>query len=138
MSDPLGWIGTGPLPVFELEMAAAELFADSHPRRLWSEAGMEKEANQARRAVMQLAEKLLKRTRWTLQNAPELLTDQLCNLIFGDECANTTVRLQVQDFAESVMEDAVKLFAGDRTESWKHAPEEDPDDSELEVVKKGH
>jgi hypothetical protein len=117
-------------------MAAADLFSETRPRVLWGEPEMQADCDRTRWAVLRLSVTLMHRTKWTLSNAPERLTDELCQLIFGDDRANTNTRLEVQDFAASVMEDAVKTFMGDRSASWRHEPEDDPDDSELTVIKR--
>lgn len=125
------WSGDGPLPNPQLEQLAQELFRFKYPLIGFDNSFCASERNDCRRCALRVAGL----THWTLQNASERLTDELCHLLFGDDLNGSIVRVAVTDYAESVIEDAAKMFSGDRSESWKHVPEDEPDDSEIEVIK---
>lgn len=102
----------GPLPSQELENIAADLFALQFPRHFWAEQSFTVERNTYRRAAIALRLKVLQMDRWTLGNAVEKLTDESCQLVYGDRRLGSTIRNQVKDFAESYLEDLAKLFPG--------------------------
>lgn len=126
---------TGPLPA-SLERLALKIFARQYPMAAWGDPSFSLERNDARRFTLQLLCEFAQLDRWTLSNAAEKLTDASCQLVYGDRRLGSTLRNQVRDFAESYLEDLAKLFTGDRSESWKHVPEHEPDESEIEVISK--
>lgn len=126
-----------PLPDAQLEQIAVTLFRFKYPLTSFDNRFCGAERDECRRLVLQLRSAFQTADRWTLGTASEQLTDELCHLMYGDVMTNSIVRVAVTDFSEAVIEDASKLFSGDRSESWQHNPEDEPDDSELQVVKKG-
>lgn len=136
--DLMGWT-SGPLPVQDLEQIAFAIFQFRYPRSSYDDPLFKEERNDCRALTLKLRAKFLRAERWTIHNAVEQLTDASCQLLFGDHLVNTKTRGEIQDYAESYIEDLNKLFGGaDRrvavgSESWRYVPEED-DRSELEVM----
>lgn len=132
----LAW-ESGPLPTAELEHIAWLLFRFRYPQVDFANRLCSAERNECRRLALQLRARFLKMDRWTLATAAEKLTDESCQLLFGDRALHTNTRNQVKDYAESYLEDLAKLFSADLragSESWQHSPEDEPDDSEIEVI----
>jgi hypothetical protein len=118
-----------------INRVARAIFAYRWPRASFSDPLFKAERDDCRLLAVQFKEMFAE--HWTLENAAELLTDKSCQLVFGENAFNTNTRAQVKDFAESYLEDLAKVFHADLragSESWKHIPEDEPDDSELEVI----
>jgi hypothetical protein len=105
----LDWNG-GPLPDQHLEQIALKVFRRQYPMAAWTDPTFKSERDDARRFAMQLRVDYLKLDRWTLANCVEKLTDESCQLVYGDRRLGSTIRNQVKDFAESYIEDLAKLF----------------------------
>lgn len=133
--DLLGWTG-GPLPNADLEHIAWLLFGFRYPQVQYDSSLFSDERNDCRRLALKLRIKFVKMDRWTLSNAAEKLTDEFMQLFYGDRAMGSSTRDQVQDYAESCLEDGAKTFCADLrpnpTRSWGHVPEDDEDGSSLE------
>jgi hypothetical protein len=136
-TDLLGWT-SGPLPNADLEHIAWLIFGFRFPQAEYDSSLFSAERNDCRRLALKLRVKFLKMNRWTISNAAAKLTDESCQLLFGDKAINTNTRAHVQDFAESYLEDLNKLFGGgdlrraEGDEGWRYVPEHEPDESEVE------
>lgn len=111
--DLLAWTGNGPLPSVELELAAADIFSVFRPREAWADAVFALERDACRQAALRIRVRWLKADRWTLANSAEKLTDQSCQLVFGDLALDTATRGHVKDFAEHFLEDLSLAFGAD-------------------------
>jgi hypothetical protein len=131
--DVTGW-STGPLPDQALEQIALLLFKRQYPLSAWTDAHFSRERNDARRFALKLRAEFLKLDRWTLGNAAEHCAERMGQLVAGDRGLFPAEQKTLADYAQSCIEDLFGLFMGDRTESWKHVPENEPDDSEIEVI----
>lgn len=138
MPSVTGW-SSGPLPVAELEQAALKIFTLTYAMQDWADPRMSVERNACRRLALQLRIDFLKLDRWTLGTAAEQCAECMGQLIAGDRGLFPAEVATLRDYAASCIQDLFGLFMGDqqakgRTESWKHVPEDEPDDSELEVI----
>ena len=137
VEDMLGW-ESGPLPTPELEHIAWLLFGFRYPQAEYDHSLFSAERNDCRRLALRLRIKFLRMERWTIENACRKLTDESCQLLFGDRAIGSGTRGQVQDFAEHYLGDlgavfgAADLRRAEGSEGWKYVPEDEPDDSELE------
>lgn len=135
--DVTAW-QSGPLPD-ALEQIALKLFARQYPMAAWADPSFSGERNDCRRFALQLRVDFLKLDRWNLGNAVEQCAERMGQLVAGDRGLFPAETAQLKDYAESCIQDLFGLFMGDqrvkgRTESWKHVPEDEPDESELEVI----
>lgn len=109
----LGWT-EGPLPNMDLELAAAELFADAHPRGLWGEPDMTRERDQARRQIVRAYLRFLQMNRWTLGNMDDRLEDGFGRIVFGDRGPSASERTTLHDYARTCLQGLFARFSGDR------------------------
>jgi len=111
--DLLGWTD-GPLPKQEMELAAWELFCDSHPGGLWTDRGYSEERNKCRRQILRAYTRFLKMDRWTLSNMIERLEAGFGGLVFGDRGSSPTEQRELHAYAVSCIEELFARFMGDR------------------------
>lgn len=130
----LGWT-TGPLPDQQLEQVAFSIFRWRYPETEWYHELFKAERDDCRRFVLQLRIKFLKLDRvsedqttpdWTVPRGLDGLDPRWLDAWFASQLANVIslhmwgrplkqmsarVRALVKDYAETVTDDAVKLFA---------------------------
>lgn len=110
-ADLLGWTD-GPLPI-DLELAAAELFADERPRGLWAEPSYKQERDAARKQILRAYVRFLQMNRWTLSNMHERLEDGFTRAVCGDVDPSPAQRVTLRDYAAECLQGLFARFSGD-------------------------
>lgn len=137
--DQCGWTGTGPLPTSDLEQGAWSLFMLDHADWQWDRVTTACR-DDYRQRYLRLRSRVLKSERWTLSNMVDKLDAAFTQIVCGDRGPSAGEVKQLRDYAEACIEDLFRIFTGDErmakgsTRSWKYVPEDEPDDSELEVI----
>lgn len=125
-----------PQDVIQVEDAVARvarvIFAYRWPNALWADPLWQSEREDCTLLAYQFKEVFS--ARWTIFDAVERLTEQLVHLGYGNRELTMEEHHTVKEYAESCIEDFVPLFTGDASENWKHVPEDEVDDSEIEVL----
>lgn len=132
-----GW-QSGPLPQ-PLEQIAFKVFQRQYPTAAYDDPAFSTERNDARRFAVKLRAEFLKLDRWNLGNAVEQCAERMGQLVAGDRGLFPAETAQLKDYAASCIQDLFGLFMGDnrakgKPESWRYKPEDEPDDSEIEVI----
>lgn len=131
------WID-GPLPRLELEQAACDLFAESHPRGLWSAPEMQDECDRARRSVLRISRGLAAswsipsgqgiNESWRQAFAATQIANVLAELAAGVPFTSLDVadRAWVRGQSEQLVSDAVDRFCSHPGDP-EYRPEQEPE-----------
>lgn len=109
----VGWT-SGPLPILDMELAAVELFEDSHPRGLWSDQSMRAECDSARRQILRAYARFVKMNRWTLSTMHERLEDGFARVVCGDVNPTPAQRATLRAYAFTCLQGLFARFSGDK------------------------